>query len=481
MPLSIVVLAAGEGKRMRSRLPKVLHPIGGRPMLAHVLGTARRLLGASEGRLIVVHGHGGEVIQAAFAEAEDVVWVEQSIRRGTGDAVAQAMPWVGLRDTVLVLYGDVPLVGADTLHRLIAAVPPEGLAVATTRLANPTGYGRILREESGRVIGIREERDAGDWERAINEVNTGLMAADARFWQTYLPRLEANNRQGELYLTDCVGLAASDGHEVAVTELADPGEAAGVNDRIQLAALEHRFQLQERAALMQAGATLLAPDRVLIRGEVTVGMDVLIDADVILAGHVQLADGVVIGQGCVLCDVAIAEGATVEPYSLVEGARLGPGARVGPFARLRPGTELQREARVGNFVEVKNATLGERTKANHLSYLGDACIGADTNVGAGTITCNYDGRRKHRTEIGDQVFIGSNTALVAPLTVAAGATVGAGSTVTRTVPPGALVVARARERLIEGWRERRAQAGPSAEGGAEAGQGPDGPGDSAKG
>ncbi len=448
MQLEVIILAAGRGTRMRSRLPKVLHPIGGRPMLAHVIDTALAL----EPRAVhVVHGHGAERVRAA-CDAPGVDWVEQDRQLGTGHAVECAMPRVQADSHVLVLYGDVPLTRPDTLGTLLGGLEDGPLALLTMEVEAPTGYGRIVRDDAGQVCRIVEEKDASPSERAITEVNTGILAARAEPLRGWLDRLDADNAQQEYLLTDVVGLAAAAGESVAGRRVADPTEVSGVNNRVQLAALERAYQLRGNRALMLAGVGMADPARVDIRGRLEHGEDVWIDVNVVIEGDCRIGPGVTVGPNCVLRDCELAAGARVESHSVVDGARVGPDCRVGPFARLRPGTRLDAGARVGNFVETKAAAIGEGSKINHLSYVGDAELGRGVNLGAGTITCNYDGHAKHRTVIGDRAFIGSDTQLVAPVVVGAGATVGAGSTITRDVGEGELALSRPRQRHVSGWR-----------------------------
>ncbi len=450
-PLSVVVLAAGQGKRMRSGRPKVLHALAGRPLLAHVLEAARAL---GPERSVVVHGHGGEAVRAAFPDP-DLAWVEQAERLGTGHAVAQALPALPDAGLVLVLYGDVPLVRPETLARVVEAAGGDGLAVLTARLDDPTGYGRIVRDGAGRLARIVEEKDADEAVRAIREVNTGILVAPAARLRAWVGRLGRDNAQGEYYLTDVVAMAVSEGVPVAAVCAGDPDETLGVNDRLQLARLERIWQRRAAEALMRAGVTVRDPARLEVRGTVKHGRDVELDVGVVLEGSVRLGDGVRVGPYCVLRDVTVADGAEILPFTLVEGAEIGPGTRVGPYARVRPGTRLAAEVRIGNFVELKNAEVGEGSKINHLSYVGDATVGREVNIGAGTITCNYDGAHKHRTVIEDEAFIGSDTQLVAPVTVGRGATIGAGSTITRDAPPGELTLSRAPQVTRPGWKRPR--------------------------
>jgi bifunctional UDP-N-acetylglucosamine pyrophosphorylase/glucosamine-1-phosphate N-acetyltransferase len=461
MSLSVVILAAGQGKRMRSSLPKVLHPIAGRPMLAHVLELARRL---DPVQLCVVVGHGGEAVREALAgdlAADDVEWVEQREQLGTGHAVLQALPQVPeAGGQVLVLYGDVPLLPEAPVRELVAA----GNALLTARVPDPAGYGRICRDSRGAFTGVVEERDATAAQRAIDEINTGVLAMDAALLRHYLPTVGNDNAQGEYYLPDVLPLAMADGHPVQTVCTDDPGAVLGINDRVQLASAEREFQRRTAEALLRDGVTLADPSRLDVRGSLHCGEDVFIDVGVVVEGHVALGDRVRVGPHCVLRDAAVGAGSEVHPFSHLDGARVGEGCSVGPYARLRPGTVLADRARIGNFVETKKAAIGAGSKVNHLSYVGDATLGAGVNVGAGTITCNYDGVAKHHTTLGDGVFIGSNSTLVAPLAVEHGGFVAAGSTVTRDVGEDQLAVGRGRQRNIDGWR-RPGDAGPEKKGG----------------
>lgn len=447
-PLHVIVLAAGEGKRMRSALPKVLLPVAGTPMLRHVLDTARAL-GAQ--RIHVVHGHGGEAVRAAITDA-DLVWVEQAERLGTGHAVLQAMPGVPDGAQVLVLYGDVPLLTTTTLKQLIPEDGGARFAVVADTVSDPTGYGRILRDGNGNVRAIVEERDATPEQRLIDLINTGVLTAPASGLRRWLAGLSRENAQNEYLLTDIFAAAAGESAGARVVSCLEPGEAEGANDPWQLAQLERRLQQRRARALCLAGARLADPARVDIRGEVRVGRDVEIDVDVVFEGMVHIGDGVRIGPFTRIRNVKLLDGAEVRAHCDLDGAEVGPGAVVGPFARLRPGTRLAADAHVGNFVETKNTTLGAGSKANHLTYLGDAAVGENVNVGAGTITCNYDGANKSGTTIGDGAFIGSNSSLVAPVTIGAGATIGAGSVITKNAPDGQLTVARAKQASIPGWK-----------------------------
>ncbi len=448
MTLSIVILAAGQGTRMRSALPKVLHPLGGRPLLQHVIDTAQRL----EPRTIhVVYGHGGDQVREALAR-EAVEWVEQAEQLGTGHALAQALPGIPDEDTVLVLYGDVPLIGLDTLKALAQQAREGGLAVLTAELDDPTGYGRMLRDAEGRLTGIVEQKDASEAECAIREVNTGFLACRAGLLRGWLGQLSNDNAQREYYLTDVVAMAARDGVPVESCQAPHEYEILGVNDRVQLAALERTFQRRQAEALMRAGTTLADPARFDLRGRIEAGRDCFIDVNVLVEGEVVLGEGVRIGPNCVLRNLRIGDGVEVLADCVMEDAVIGAGSRIGPFARIRPETELAERVHVGNFVEIKKARVAEGSKINHLSYIGDTRMGSGVNVGAGTITCNYDGANKHLTEIGDGVFIGSDTQLVAPVKVGDGATIGAGSTITRDVPPGELTLSRSPQQTRKGWQ-----------------------------
>ena len=446
MSLDIVILAAGQGTRMRSALPKVLHPVAGQSMLGHVIATARQL---SPKRIHVVIGHGAEKVRERLA-ADDLNFVVQAEQLGTGHAVAQAVPEL-TAERVLILYGDVPLIEAATLERLLGKVDERQIALLTVRLDDPTGYGRILRDGQGVVQAIVEHKDASAEQRLITEGNTGILAVPGDRLGDWLGRLSNSNAQGEYYLTDVIAMAVADGLTVATEQPLDAMEVQGANDRIQLAELERHYQQRAARRLMAQGVTLRDPARFDLRGEVTVGRDVLIDVNVILEGEVVIEDGVEIGPNCVIANSKLRRGAVVKANSHLDGAELGEGADCGPFARLRPGAVLGAKAHVGNFVEVKNSRLGDGAKAGHLAYLGDADIGTQTNIGAGTITCNYDGANKYRTVIGKDVFIGSNSSLVAPVALGDGATTGAGSVITADVPANTLALGRARQALIEGW------------------------------
>jgi bifunctional UDP-N-acetylglucosamine pyrophosphorylase/glucosamine-1-phosphate N-acetyltransferase len=445
--MNVVILAAGQGKRMRSDLPKVLHRLGGRPLLAHVLDTAREL---GAGKICVVYGHGGEAVREAL-DAGDIVWVRQEPQLGTGHAVLQTLTFLDPAAPTLVLYGDVPLIGAPTLSRLIEMAGP-GLGVLTEDLEDPDGYGRIVRDGDGNILRIVEERDASDEERAISEINTGFLAAPTLALKRWLPALGNDNAQGEYYLTDIVRLAIDEGMQVATAQPDAEWEIFGVNSKVQLAELERIHQYRNALLLMEQGVTLLDPDRLDVRGELDCGRDVTIDVNCVFEGRVVLGDGVEVGAHCVLRNAVIGAGSRIAPFSHIEEAEAGRDCVIGPYARLRPGTKLGEDVHIGNFVEVKNSAVADRSKANHLAYIGDATVGKNVNVGAGTITCNYDGANKHRTVIEDDVFIGSDTQLVAPVTVGRGATLGAGTTLTEDAPPDKLTISRAKQTTVPGWK-----------------------------
>ncbi len=432
---------------MRSALPKVLHPVAGNSMLGHVIHSARQL---DPQRIHVVIGHGADAVRERLA-ADDLNFVLQDKQLGTGHAVAQAVPFIQA-DTVLILYGDVPLIEVQTLQRLLKQAGPEQLGLLTVELDDPTGYGRIVRDANGKVAAIVEQKDANQAQRAITEGNTGILAVPGKRLGEWTSRLSNNNAQGEYYLTDVIAMAVSDGLEVATEQPLDAMEVQGANDRKQLSELERHYQLRAARRLMAEGVTLRDPARFDVRGEVTVGRDVLIDINVILEGRVVIEDDVVIGPNCVIKDSTLHKGVVIKANSHIDGAVMGEGSDAGPFARLRPGSVLEARAHVGNFVELKNAHLGQGAKAGHLSYLGDAVIGARTNIGAGTITCNYDGVNKHKTVMGEDVFIGSNNSLVAPVDISSGATTAAGSTITQDIPSAQLAVGRARQKNIDGWK-----------------------------
>ena len=447
MSFSAVILAAGKGTRMYSQLPKVLHILAGKPMVKHVIDTCQEL-GAQD--IHLVYGHGGEMMKHVLAD-EEVQWVLQAEQLGTGHAVNQSTPSLKDDDQIIVLYGDVPLITTETLESLLDAQPVGGIALLTVVLDNPTGYGRIVRC-NGPVVAIIEQKDATEEQKLIKEINTGVMVATARDLTRWLSLLKNDNSQGEYYLTDVIALAHNEGRAVEAVHPKSPIEVEGVNNRVQLARLEREYQRGQAERLLEQGVMLRDPARFDLRGELQCGLDVEIDVNVIIEGSVSIGDNVIIGAGCILKNCEIDDNTVVRPYSIIDGSTVGENCTVGPFARLRPGAELLNDAHVGNFVEIKQATLGEGSKANHLSYLGDAMIGARVNIGAGTITCNYDGANKFKTEIGDDVFVGSDTQLIAPVKIASGSTIGAGSTINRNVEEGALVITRAPTRTIQGWK-----------------------------
>lgn len=449
MTTDVVILAAGQGSRMKSSLPKVLHPIGNKPMVQHVIDQAASI---ADSRLHVVIGHGADHLQQALAD-QSLNFTLQTEQLGTGHAVATAIPQLADDSVVLVLYGDVPLTPAATMQQLVDIAATGKLALLTVELDDPTGYGRIIRNDADEVVAIVEQKDGNPQQLKVKETNTGILAAPASKIKQWLPQLSSDNAQAEYYLTDIIAMAASDGTGVTAIAANNAFEVQGVNDRLQQARLERWYQLQQAERLMREGATLADPTRLDVRGDVQVGQDVRIDVNVILQGKVTLGNNVTIDTNVVIIDSDIADGAHIKANSHVEQAKVGRGAEVGPFARLRTGTELASKAKVGNFVETKKAIVGEGSKINHLSYIGDSELGAAVNIGAGTITCNYDGVNKYRTQIGDGAFIGSNSSLVAPVQVGAGATVAAGSTVTKAVDDETLAVARAKQRNISGWQK----------------------------
>jgi bifunctional UDP-N-acetylglucosamine pyrophosphorylase/glucosamine-1-phosphate N-acetyltransferase len=446
MQLEVIILAAGQGTRMKSSLPKVLHPLAGRPLLEHVIATA---LSMEPVAVHVVVGHGAEQVQQQLADF-DVNWVVQHEQLGTGHGVLQALPFVSPDSAVLVLYGDVPLIGSDTLAALVS-MAETGPALLTARVADSTGYGRILRDAAGALVGVVEHKDATEEQRAIDEINTGLLAAPARDFLEYLPRVGNSNKQGEYYLPDILGMVVAQGRTVASCLADSELEVLGVNDRVQLNQLEREYQRRQAEQLMRAGVTVADINRLDVRGTLSCGQDVSIDVNVVFEGEVSLGDGVMIGPNCVLRDVTVAAGASIHAMSHLQEARIGERCNIGPYARLRPGTVLSDDAKIGNFVETKNANIGVGSKVNHLSYVGDCVVGDGSNIGAGTITCNYDGVNKHKTNIGDGVFVGSNSTLVAPLEIGDRGFVAAGSTVTKKVGEEELAVSRSRQRNIEGW------------------------------
>jgi bifunctional UDP-N-acetylglucosamine pyrophosphorylase/glucosamine-1-phosphate N-acetyltransferase len=446
--LSVIVLAAGQGKRMQSDRPKVLHTLAGRSLLGRVIDTAREL---GPARIVVVYGHGGETVRSAFAAEADLVWVEQAEQLGTGHAVLQALPRVDKEGDVLVLYGDVPLTGTDSLRRLIEAAQGT-LGVMTALADDASGYGRIVRDEGGRVLRIVEHKDATEKERAIREWNTGLLATSARRLGDWLARTGNRNAQKEYYLTDVIGLAVADGLVVKTVQPAHPWEVEGVNSKRQLAELERIHQRSVANVLMDKGVELADPARFDVRGSISCGRDVSIDVNCVFEGTVKLGNRVTIGPNCTLKNVSVGDDTEIKPYSLLEDAAVGDRCRIGPYARLRPGADLSDDVHIGNFVEVKNTRIGKGSKANHLAYVGDSEVGTGVNIGAGTITCNYDGVNKQRTVIEDDVFVGSNATLVAPVKIAKGSYIGAGSTISKDTPPGQLTVGRARQVSVPAWK-----------------------------
>ena len=445
--LSVVILAAGKGTRMYSDLPKVLHKIAGKPMVKHVIDTAKQLNAA---QIHLIYGHGADLLKQRLAD-EPVNWVFQAEQLGTGHAMQQAAPFFADDENILMLYGDAPLITTETLQKLIAAKPENGIALLTVNLENPTGYGRIIRQD-GNVTAIVEQKDANAEQLKITEVNTGVMVSDGASFKKWLARLDNNNAQGEYYMTDVIGLANQDGFKVVAVQATDMMEVEGANNRLQMAALERYFQRKQAQKLLLAGVSLTDPERFDLRGELEHGKDVEIDINVIIEGNVRLGNRVKIGAGCVLKNVEIADDVEIKPYSVLENAVVGEKAAIGPFSRLRPGAELAAETHVGNFVEIKQAKVGKGSKVNHLTYIGDAEIGCDCNIGAGVITCNYDGANKFKTVIGDNVFVGSDSQLIAPVTIADNVTVAAGATVTDNDEAGELVISRVRQRHIPNWK-----------------------------
>jgi len=448
MKLQVVILAAGQGTRMKSQLPKVLHPLAGKTFLEYVVDNA---LALNAHNTHIVVGHGAEVVKERLAHYS-VDWIEQTEQLGTGHAVAQALPAIDDDSVVLVLYGDVPLTSKATLEELLAQVNDNSLALLTVNLSNPTGYGRIVRDTDNRVQAIVEEKDASDKQRMITEGNTGILAVSGAKLKSWLPQLSSDNAQGEYYLTDTIAMAVADGMDVVAVSAKTEEEVQGINSRQQQAALERWYQLQQANELMVAGATLADPARVDIRGKVITGTDVFIDVNAVFEGDVTLGNDVHIGPNVQIINSSIGDGSVINANSVIENTEILENCNVGPYARLRPGTRLAENAKIGNFVETKQADIGPGSKVNHLSYVGDAKLGRDVNVGAGTITCNYDGANKHLTDIGDYVFIGSNSALVAPIKIEAGATVGAGSTLSADVDSETLVVARGKTRVLKDWK-----------------------------
>ncbi|WP_336819317.1 bifunctional UDP-N-acetylglucosamine diphosphorylase/glucosamine-1-phosphate N-acetyltransferase GlmU [Cedecea sp. MMO-103] len=445
--MSVVILAAGKGTRMYSDLPKVLHTLAGKPMVQHVIDAANKL-GAQ--RVNLVYGHGGDLLKQTLNDGS-LNWVLQAEQLGTGHAMQMAAPFFADDEDILMLYGDVPLISVETLRRLREAKPQGGIGLLTVKLDDPTGYGRIARE-NGKVVGIVEHKDASEEQRKINEINTGILVANGADLKRWLGKLDNNNAQGEFYITDIIALAHGEGREIAAVHPDRLSEVEGVNNRLQLSRLERVYQTEQADKLLLAGVMLRDPARFDLRGEFTHGRDVEIDTNVIVEGRVTLGNRVKIGTGCVIKNAVIGDDCEISPYTVIEDATLEAACTIGPFARLRPGAELAEGAHVGNFVEMKKARLGKGSKAGHLSYLGDAEIGDNVNIGAGTITCNYDGANKHKTIIGDDVFVGSDTQLVAPVTVASGVTIGAGTTVTRDIAENELVISRVKQKHIQGWQ-----------------------------
>ncbi|GGC98198.1 bifunctional UDP-N-acetylglucosamine diphosphorylase/glucosamine-1-phosphate N-acetyltransferase GlmU [Undibacterium terreum] len=449
--MNVVILAAGMGKRMQSALPKVLHPLAGKPLLSHVVDTARSLSTSGQAsNICVIYGHGGEQVPTAIA-ADDLRFAKQEPQLGTGHAVAQAGPVLDDAVPTLVLYGDVPLTTAASLQRLIAAAGTDKLAILTAEMSDPTGLGRMVRE-NGKIVRIVEQKDASEAERAITEINTGILIAPTAKLKQWLSTLSNNNAQGEYYLTDIVARAVADGVPVVSAQPDAIWETLGVNSKVQLAELERVHQSNIAKALLEQGVTLMDPARIDVRGSLVCGRDVTIDVGCVFEGKVTLEDGVRIGANCVLSNAHIAAGAVIKPFCHIEEASVGAASQIGPYARLRPGTTLAEDVHIGNFVEVKNSQIAAHSKANHLAYIGDATIGSRVNIGAGTITCNYDGANKFRTIIEDDAFIGSDSQLVAPVRVGKGATLGAGTTLTKDAPEGKLTVSRAKQITIENWQ-----------------------------
>jgi bifunctional UDP-N-acetylglucosamine pyrophosphorylase/glucosamine-1-phosphate N-acetyltransferase len=451
----VVILAAGQGTRMKSALPKVLHPLAGKPLLAHVVDTARTL---NAGQLCIVHGHGAEQVRQAV-QGNDLKYVLQAEQKGTGHALLQALPALSKAAVTLVLYGDVPLIRCETLESLLGACG-KGIAVLTADLLDPSGYGRILRNRSGKISGIVEDKDATAVQKRIREINTGILALPTSRLKVWLSQLSPRNRQGELYLTDVIAMAVRDKLPVTAVQAADVSEVEGINTRAQLAAMERAFQMRAARTLMDSGVTLSDPSRFDQRGVLTHGHDVSIDVNCLFEGKVHLGDNVSIGANCVLRDVTIAAGSRIEPFTLIDSAAVGEQCRIGPYARVRPGTVLDDDVHIGNFVEVKASRIGRSSKANHLAYVGDSEVGRDVNIGAGTITCNYDGASKHRTIIEDNVHIGSDVQLVAPVRIARDTTIGAGTTVWQDTAAGGLVLNPKSQQQRDSWRRPKKKSSP---------------------
>lgn len=449
MPLSIVILAAGSGSRMNSQQPKVLHQLAGKALIEHVLDTVAEL---KADNVFVICGHQGELVKTAMAHRNEVIWVVQKEQLGTGHAVQQVLPQLSVDHQVLILYGDVPMITSATLQHFVKSTGKSQLGLLTATVDNPSGLGRVIRDEYRQVTGIVEERDASDLQKQVQEINSGIYCVYAKHLQDWLPQLNNQNSQGEYYLTDIVKMAREHGVAISVSRPKDVQEIYGANIRAELAKLERCYQYWQARDLMLAGVTMFDPARVDIRGVVVPAQDCIVDVNVIFEGKVTLGKNATIGPNCIIRDSFIEEDVVIEANSVIDGARLEAGCHIGPFARIRPNSVIKTGAKVGNFVEVKKATLGVGSKANHLSYIGDAIVGANVNIGAGVITCNYDGANKHQTVIEDEVFIGSDCQLVAPVTIAKGATVGAGTTVTQDVPADTLALGRCRQSVVKGWR-----------------------------
>ncbi|WAV91544.1 bifunctional UDP-N-acetylglucosamine diphosphorylase/glucosamine-1-phosphate N-acetyltransferase GlmU [Oxalobacter aliiformigenes] len=445
--MNIVILAAGMGKRMHSSLPKVLHLLAGKSMLEHVIATARALMPE---KLVIVYGHGGEQVLRQIT-GPDLIFVKQEPQLGTGHAVMQAVPELDESVPTLILYGDVPLIGIESLRRLVSVAGNERLGILTVEMPDPTGYGRIIRVD-GRIRRIVEQKDGREEELAVKEINTGMMVVPTALLKRWLSSLTNDNVQGEYYLTDIVSRAVSENIDIVSSQPDDISETMGVNSKKQLAKLERVYQKNIASHLLDDGVSLADPDRIDVRGSLQCGRDVFIDVNCVFEGEVTLADGVTVGPNCVVRNCLIGENAEIRPFCHLDGAKIGPGSLIGPYARLRPGAELGEEVHIGNFVEVKNSHIAAQSKANHLAYVGDSTVGSRVNIGAGAITCNYDGANKHRTVIGDDAFIGTNCELVAPVRVGSGATIGAGTTLTKDAPAGSLTISRARQTTINDWK-----------------------------
>lgn len=444
-----IILAAGQGTRMNSTLPKVLHPVGGKSMLQHVIDSCRQL---DVNKMAVVYGHGGDQVRQTV-DADDLLWALQSEQKGTGHAVLQAEEFMEDDATIIIAYGDVPLIKTETMRLLAEKLDKAVLTVLTTRLDNPFGYGRIVRNSDAKIESIVEEKDANDEQRNIVEINTGFIAAKGSDLKRWLNQITPNNAQGEYYLTDCISLAVAEGGVVDAVVCDNPLEVQGVNNRLQQAEMERAYQMEQADNLMLSGVTLADPKRIDVRGSLEAGKDVSIDVNTVFIGKVTLGDGVTVESGCVIKDSQISNNVIIKANSVVDSATIGDGCEVGPFARVRPETVMKANSKVGNFVEIKKSTIGEGSKVSHLSYIGDTVMGKGVNIGAGTITCNYDGANKFQTNIGDNVFVGSDTQLVAPVTLAEGTSIGAGSTITRDTPANQLSLSRSKQITIKGWKK----------------------------